>query len=181
MYRQQKALNFKSRKLLASALIQPYFDYAAPAWYFGIPKSMKQRLQTAQNKISRFILNLGPRSHIGQNELNTIGLLNTHSRVKYLTLNHMYAIFHDTAPAYLRELFVKTQSNHHYSTRGAEHNFSIPHISGLEIANFSYQGPKAWNSISTNLKHLQSKDGFKKGVKQFLKDQSLLSEQTDFI
>ncbi len=58
LYCQASCLNQNSRKILCSALIQCHFDYAASAWYSGISQALKNRLQTTQNKLVRFILNL---------------------------------------------------------------------------------------------------------------------------
>lgn len=42
-----KFLDKKAMLTLASALIQPYFDYACCSWYNGVSKHLKHRLQTA--------------------------------------------------------------------------------------------------------------------------------------
>ena len=55
MYRHSKALNERSRKLLASALIRCHFDYSACAWYEGVTTKLKTRLQIAQNKMVRWL------------------------------------------------------------------------------------------------------------------------------
>ena len=84
IYRHGKSLNEKSRKLLFSALVQCHFGYSASSWYMSLTKKLKQSLQIAQNKMVRFILNLGPRSHVGQEELDRVGILNTKHRVNQL-------------------------------------------------------------------------------------------------
>ena len=58
LYRKASFLDLNSRKLLANAILQPYFDYACNSWYWGLTKNQKNRLQTMQNKIMRYILNL---------------------------------------------------------------------------------------------------------------------------
>ena len=88
MYRHSKALNQASRKVLVSALIQCHLLMVPGS------KQTVDELQVAQNKLVRFILNAGPRSHIGQTELDSVGLLNTADRAKQLMLTHMYNIYH---------------------------------------------------------------------------------------
>ena len=44
----------------------------------------------------RFIKNLGPRSHIGFLELNSLNMLNVDVRVKQLRLSHVHKIFNGT-------------------------------------------------------------------------------------
>ena len=58
LYRNKNCLSLQSRKTLCSTLIQCHFDYACACWYEGLTKNMKDKLQIAQNKIVRFILNL---------------------------------------------------------------------------------------------------------------------------
>ncbi len=50
--RQAACLDTQTLKMLAGALVQSHFDYAAAFWYNGISK----KLQTAQNKLIMVIL-----------------------------------------------------------------------------------------------------------------------------
>ena len=45
-----------SRKTLSSALMLCHFDYSCSAWYSGLSKLLKRKLQVAQNKVIRFEL-----------------------------------------------------------------------------------------------------------------------------
>ena len=47
-------------------------------------QAKKNKLQVRQNKMVRFILKLGPRSHIGDEELRTVRMLKVEDRVKQL-------------------------------------------------------------------------------------------------
>ena len=60
-----------------------------------------------QNKMVRFILNKNSRDHIGQKELDRLGLLNVKDRVTQLKLNHVYKIAHNTTPEYLTDNFTR--------------------------------------------------------------------------
>lgn len=55
LYRQTRNLNYNCRRLLCSALIQCLFDYASYSWFSGISVKHKNKLQTTQNKMVRFI------------------------------------------------------------------------------------------------------------------------------
>ena len=90
----------KTKKLLVSCLIQCNFDYTCSAWYSGLSKKMKCRMQRSQNKIVRFLLNAPPRFHVGANEFKTVGLRPVECRVEQLKLSHMFII--NQAPEYLR-------------------------------------------------------------------------------
>ena len=56
-------------------LIMCYFDYACCSWYSALSQKNKNKLQIMQNKIVRFILGMGPRTHIGQEELGMVGMI----------------------------------------------------------------------------------------------------------
>ena len=65
---------------------------------------MKNRLQCAQNKIIRYILNLSPITHIGLDEFKIVKMLPVEYRVQQLKLNHMYDIVNGVAPDYMSNL-----------------------------------------------------------------------------
>ena len=181
MYRHGIVINEKSRKLLTSALIQCHFDYAASAWYLGISKKLKLKLQIVQNKVVRFILNIGPRTHIGQCELNKVGILNTSDRVSQLMLNHMYNVYNGTAPEYLCNNFTRLNTQHSHCTRNSEHNFVLPMVHGVAKSIFFYNGVKIWNELPDSVKCLTSKHDFKQNVKFFLKNRTLAEEGSSFL
>ena len=70
-----------------------HFDYACSSWYSATSQKYKKQLQILQNKVVRFILDVGPRTHIGQNELDKVGMLSSKDRVVQLKLNHVFKIF----------------------------------------------------------------------------------------
>ena len=82
LYRQNKFLSPKLRRMLCNSLIQPHFDYACISWYPLLTQKLKNKIQTTQNKCIRFYLNLNPRQHIGINEFREINWLPTKNRVE---------------------------------------------------------------------------------------------------
>ena len=57
--RQSKYWNYSSRRLLCNALIQPHFDYGCTSWSPLLSKTLKTKLQIAQNKYTlKFVLPL---------------------------------------------------------------------------------------------------------------------------
>ena len=119
-------LYFNTRKQLCQSLLQSYFDYAASSWYFGINLALKKKLQVSHNKIVRFILNLGPRDHVGWTEIKKAGFFSVHDRVSLLSVNLVHKIYHGKAPSYLSNQFHKLTDMHHHNTRGSEYNFFLP-------------------------------------------------------
>ena len=56
-----------------------------------------------QNKVVRFVLDLGPRSRINCDILDKVNMLSVTDRVRQLRINHVFNIFHGHAPEYLCE------------------------------------------------------------------------------
>lgn len=181
MFRYSKALNEKSRKLLASAIIQCYFDYASSAWYPSLTNVLKQKLKVAQNKVVRFILDMGPRTHIGQDELDKVGILNTGDRVQQLMTNHMFTVYNGLAPKYFQDHFTRRNDQSQHYTRSSEFNFVLPRVNGCAKDNFCYQGVKIWNELHSTIKCISNKQSFKTNVKRFLRNRALDMEHNDFV
>ena len=94
LYRYGKCLNAKTRKTLSSALIMYHFDYAYCAWYSGLNKKLRNKLQVAQNKIVRFIKQETPRYSLNSHVLAELNLIKVETRVSQLRLSHAFNIFH---------------------------------------------------------------------------------------
>jgi hypothetical protein len=174
LWRNADVLDFQARRILVFALIQSHFDYAVSAWYWGLTKGAQKKLKILQNKVVRFILNVGPTSHIGQSDLDRVGMLFTRDRAKQLMLHHMHNVYYHNAPSYICQNFQRI--DHRYNTRYMENNFFLNKPRGMDICNFSYQGVLAWNNLPNAIKICQSKNLFKRKVKQFLKAQAHLNE-----
>jgi len=179
LYRNNSALSLQSRKTLCVALIQCHFDYACSCWYEGLSKALKHKLQVTQNKVIRFILGLNNRHSLTFHEFHRLGFLNISNRVKQLRLNHVFNIFHDVSPGYLKQGF--TRGSLKYITRSSHYNFRIPMIKGIESSTFFYSGVKDWNSLPNPIKETSNKTAFKKAVKQFLMDLSESDYKSDYV
>jgi hypothetical protein len=129
-----------------------------------------------QNKIVRFILNLGPRTHIGQEELDRVGFLSVKDRVQQLKLSLVFKIFHGTSPDYIKLNFTRTSATHVYSIRGSPYNFFVPRIQGQACSTFFFTAINHWNSLPNNIKQINEISMFKKSVKRYLSDQARLLE-----
>ena len=170
LYRHRNVLTTNIRTLLVKALILCHFDYAIVAWHPSLTAKLKKSLQTAQNKIVRYLLDLGPRVHIGQNELDRVGLLCVEDRARQLMLSSMFDIFKGTAPQYLKQNF-QIRPNP-YSTRSNDKDFITHRCKGDAEHNFSSIGAIEWNKLPYNVKSIKHKLSFKKAVKIYLKTQA---------
>ena len=166
LYRYSNLLNFKSRKTLCSALIQCLFDYSCSSWYPGLNKGLKEKLQVAQNKTIRFILDLDNRAHIGTKELETTGFLKVPDRVKQLKLGHVFKIRKKTCPRYLTANFQQlNEIEDRITTRAKVNDFLKPKMC---INTFAYSAIDDWNSLPNNVKGIKRQKKFKECLKKSL-------------
>jgi len=179
LYRNARNFDLKTKKLLVSALVQCHFDYACTSWYSGLTQKRKLRLQTAQNKVIRYILCAPPRTHIGAIEFSALGMLPVDQRVDQLKLNHMFNIFQGVAPSYLSDMFQLNEAI--YNTRSSTSTYVLPHVKSFGIHSFTYTGARLWNDLSLSTRHSQSKLKFKTLVKNELMSTLLSKHHNDFI
>ena len=124
----------KTSQTLCTSLIQCYFDYCCPSWFYSLPTKWKHKLQVMQNNIIRFMLKLKPRSHIGREEFEKLGMWKVEDRIKKLKLNQVFKIVHDEAHEYLISHFRKFQIfTNTYSTWGSATNFIPPKGSSVQF------------------------------------------------
>ena len=114
MYRQAKFFSQDAKQTLWNALIVCHFDYCCSSWDNFLDAKLKNKLQVCQNKVHvvRFVLNLGNGHHIGPEELSELNWLDTHHRYMQLQMNHVYNIFHNNSPNYLKCNFLKSSNCH---------------------------------------------------------------------
>ena len=178
LYRNANCLDPRSRKTLSTALIQCYFDYSCSSWYSSLGAGMTKKLQILQNKVVRFVLDLGPRTSINCDKLDSVKMLSVPDRVKQLRINHVFNIFHGKAPGYLCENFNVNQGN----TRGATNiNFIVPNSKLSSKNTFTYQAISDWNKLPISIKSITNKEQFKKGVKDFLHLEARMREDNEYI
>jgi hypothetical protein len=181
LYRKSKCLNIYTKKLLVSALIQCHYDYACSTWYSGLSAKTTHRLQTAQNKIIRYVLGLNPRSHLGYEEFRKVGWLPVKYRVDQIKLNHMHKIVGGNCPDYMKEGMVMLRSMHNHNTRHSAMNFSLPNMGSNGQNSFQYTGIKLWNSLPIGVQKEEERHVFKHKVKQYLFDTLRNVENSDFV
>ena len=149
-------------------------------FYRSLTKSIKNKLQTAQNKMIRYILGYGSRHHLTVNDFKKVKMLDVQSRVNYLTLNMMHNVFYGLAPEYLCT-FTKISEIHDHETRNSMLGYHIPHTNSHGKSSFMYNGAKLWNDLPISIKTVESKELFKFSSKKHqFKIMSLL-ESSEYI
>ena len=180
LYRYKDILDFQLRKKLCSALIQRHLEYCSTSWFSSLLSRDKCKLQIIQNKMVPYILNLTPRSHIGQAQFIASDCLRVSDRVKQLRLNHVYKIVNGSSPMYLKDNFTSISTKHRYGTRNSSTNFYVPQVNSVTKCSFFYNAILDWNVLQESIKRSSSLAMFKNNVKMFLVNSSTQRENCDF-
>ena len=168
LYRNSSLLDFRTRKTLCMALIQPHLDYCASSWYEGISEAMKSRLAVLQRKMVRFVNNLDYRAHVGLSELSSLSWLSVPDRVLYFKIIHLFRVKRGDAPQYLRSRFASVSQMHSYSTRGSSVNFHLPCATARAPSSFTFTAVRQWNLLPNFIKEIESLPSFKRALKSYL-------------
>ena len=81
LYRKKRCLTKELRRNLCSALIQPHFDYAFPAWCPNLNEKRKKKSQAMQNKCIRYFPKLEKMHHVPEKDFRLINWLSISKRV----------------------------------------------------------------------------------------------------
>ena len=179
LYRQASFLDLKEKKLLCYSMLQSCFDFACNVWYRSLKKSIKLQLQTAQNKMIRFILGYHPRRHLYFDDFKQLGFLDVESRVDFLSLNTMYNICNHSAPMYMIDLIPRFLPAH--STRRSQLSFIVSSDGTHGSLSFKCNSVKLWNKLPNVIKLSDSKDKFKQKCKSYLMCRMKEKEEDDFV
>ena len=168
LYRNAFLMDFSTRKILSSALIQPCLDYCASSWYSSLTQRLKSQFDVIQRKMIRFIFSYGYMEHVGSLHFAKLSWLTFPDRVKYFKLCHVFRIKSGNAPSYLINDFVPLSESHPYRTRGStSHDFSVARCEGT-LESFSFTAITEWNRLPMNVRQSQSQSSFKFRLKSFL-------------
>ena len=165
LYRQNRFLNKPLRRLLCNAMIQPFFDYACPAWYPSLRKDLQKRLQVSQNNCVRFCLQLDKKTRIGVAEFKEINWLNINDRFSQCVLSSIYTFFNSESLEYFNEIYFLAEPSN-INTRSSFQSLKQPlRKSNKGLNNASYSGPSLWNKLPIEIKRPGSTNSFKHNVK----------------
>ena len=150
-------------KLLVNSFITSRIDYCN-SFLAEIPKCQLNRLQKLQNKAARIVTRSKLSEHITP-ILGDLHWLPVEYRVKFKILCFTYNCRYGTAPPYLTELLNYYKPVR--SLRSSTHdNYAIPRVhSVFGQRAFSYNAPKLWNALPSNIKKSESLSGFKRALK----------------
>ena len=149
IYRKKDFLDFKARKLVCNSLFQSRIDYGHNVYYRSLNSNLKHKVQTAQNKMIRLILNKDQMYHLSSVDYEKVNFLPIEYRLQYLNLCMMFNINKGTAPEYMYENVKRKNSR--YNTRNSFMSFELPQVKSQGKLSFVFSGIRSWNSLPDSL------------------------------
>ena len=131
--------------------------------YFGLPKSLLQKLQRVQNSALRLVLkDKLPLSQSLDKHMLELHWLKVHERVIYKIALTVHKCLHEKGPNALQKLL-------QYADSARTMNLQETRVNGKYGKRaFSHVAPKLWNLIPLNIRQEQCTDKFKKLLKSHL-------------
>lgn len=145
---------------LAQSLIFPIFDYGDIFYHMYDAHGfdyLRNKLQTCQNNVLRFILNLPYHAEMTEHR-NRLQILKLDNRRKLHIATMMYQIINEDCPVYLNGLFSKNTN----STRQNGALIKAKFNKEADKTSLLVSGVDLFNSIDDNIKQITSKIEFKK-------------------
>ena len=132
-----------------------------------------EALHKAQNRAARFVTKLDWSAPVAE-LLKQCGWLSVHKLVVYHSVVLVYKVMKNESPQYLHSMF---SAKYKYKTKQA-HNGMLRHTRdlGLEINqnSFRWRAAKSYNELPLEIKNIPTLEGFKKGVKTWIKQNTSL-------
>ena len=158
-------LSTKSLRTLYFSLVYPYFFYCNLVWA-STYRTRLSRLAILQKRVVRIIAKTQCYAHTDPIFKN-LGILKFYD-IHLLQLGlFMYSYQIRTLPSKFDCKFTLNRQVYSYNTRNS-HSFRLPFCQ-TNIKQFSifYQGPKFYNSLTTEIVNSSSPASFKKAIKAF--------------
>ena len=159
-------LSTKSLRTLYFSLVYPYFFYCNLVWASTYRTNLSC-LAILQKRVVKTIPKTQCHAHTDP-IFKTLGILKFHD-IHLLQLGlFMYSYQIRTLPSKFDCKFALHRQIHSYNTRNS-HAFRLP-LCRANIKQFSvfYQGPKFYNSLTTEIVNSSSPASFKKAIKAFI-------------
>ena len=155
-------------RMLYSTLILPYLYYGILAW--GNAAQIRiDKILLLQKKVMRLICNTSYRSHTNV-LFRENRILKINDLYRFQLGQFMYNIHKNSTPNVFKNMFLKNNTIHNYSTRQAN-DFHLPKSrTNFANRNFMFTGPKLWNSLDNSLREACSLNTFRYRFKMRLFD-----------
>ena len=167
LYRCSASLDSFSRRLLCSALISSGLEYCCSSWYQSLLEEFKRDLAILQRKMVRFVCSMGPREHVGDGEIHSLGWLPFPRRVDFFKMMHVFKVKKTIAPSYISQNFRLVSQTHSYGLRQSGQNFSLA-LCPFPPRSFTRSAICLWNSLPNEVKVTDERKAFRKRLIDFL-------------
>ena len=97
-----------------------------------------------------------------------------------MRLDHVYRIYNDCCPEYMRDNFIQVSELNSYSTKYSLHNFKVSSVNNTSKSTFYYNAVQDWNQLHENIK-IRRLYGFKKEIKSFLNSLQIQKENSEWV
>ena len=172
IYKLRKLVPHRAKMLIYNSLAASYLRYGIPAWGGTTATSLK-KLQSAQNKIIRYMTNSPPMTNVSD-KYHDLRIMNINELYFFEVAKFMHSVHHGYSPLAFQEYFLTI--DHSYNTR-TRHNVSyqIPLVrTERGKRSIRYRGIQVWAKVPDELKSLEPKQ-FNKQLKDYV-----LSTQINF-
>ena len=157
----------ESLNVIYKTLILPLFDYAMPVWGWTSQNNLN-KLQKHQSRAARIVTNDFSLDKKGIDVVHSLDWLNVRERINFITNIMTFKCINNMAPGYLCHMLKFNNVCHNLNTRNVSLlHFPKPNCEKFREA-FCYQGPKNWNMLPQDLKHVENICLFKRMLKQFI-------------
>ena len=154
---------------LVSAFVTTRLDYCNSV-LAGLPQSTFDPLQRVQNAAARLVAGTGTRDHITP-VLQSLHWLPIKFRIIYKLCVLMHLVRVGRSPAYLSDMMTSVADlpGRERLRSSSSFRYELPRLKQkFGERSFLFSGPKAWNSLPSNLQELTNTDTFKKLLKTHL-------------
>ena len=165
LYRNSSLLDFECRRVLCNSLIQPYLDYCCSTWYSSISQQLRNRLDTIQRRMVRYVFSKDSFYHVSAQDLQVLSWLS--DRVKFFKLNQVFKIRMGKAPPYLATNFQPLSLSHAHNTRRSQYNYFVSKQLSRIPQSFAFTAIKHWNNLPHELKEVDKYETFKSRLKRY--------------
>jgi hypothetical protein len=155
-------------RTIIQALVISHLDFGN-SLYVGLPQKDIRRLQVVQNFAAKTVLNKSKYDSATE-ALFKLHWLPIRQRIHFKIIVTVFKCLHGCAPVYLSDLLNERRSDR-YALRSTQcTTLNIPRYKCKTFGqrSFSYQGPRLWNDMPSDLKQNMSLDSFKTQLKTHL-------------
>ena len=168
IYKLRDCLPLKAKMLIYDSLAASYLRYSIPAWG-NTTQTVLGRLQSAQNKIIRYLTYLPPMTNVSD-KYKSLKIMDTQSLYFFEVAKFMHSVYHKYIPNAFDGYFQTI--SHQYNTRNKQmHSFSLPQIrTERGKRSLRFKGIEIWGKVPQHLKSLEPKQFSSKLKEHILKN-----------